>query len=328
MKLHIKKQKPILSLSEQEYTFLADLLDRGYPILDALSFLQKDTKPLQAFLQEGKAVEDVFAQEKQDRFHLHLSFFLHVSTLPDAIHSAIHMKGFEQGIKKSLLKKCSYPIFLFIFAFVIMFLFTRWIIPQMLTSFELDNTFSRLLYALQLLQNLTMFMMIVIIFAFIIYALIKPEKRSKLLYQYAHRISFIKDIISYQLAGYLFELEQKGISTKEALQYLMQMKKSTLFYYVIESIVSQLLIGNEMLEIVEHHQLISKSFQMMFRVGTWNGTLCEMLSLFMKQQEFAWDRTIRICGLTVQIVAYVFIAFLVLIVYQIMLVPLEMLETM
>lgn len=324
-----KKQTSTLSLNDQDYQFLADLLEHGYPLLDALQLLQKDGDAIKLAIESGICVEDLLVEQAEHRFAQHLAFFLQVSSVANAIQSSLHMKAFEQGIKQKLLKQCSYPIFLFVFAFVILCLFTQSIIPQMLQSFSLEQEFGGLLLCMNILQSITIIFFIVLLIGVVCVFLKGLRKRRQVfLFQYGTRISVVNDWVSYQLSGYLYELTQKGISTKHAMQYLLQLQEDSICCLVVKHIVHLLESGHDLVEIVQSSRYVNASFRLMFQMGAYNDTMCEMLTLFMKQQEVRWEKTIRKLGLVVQCIAYVFIASMVMVVYQIMLVPLSMLQTM
>lgn len=326
-----KKTHPtILSLNEQEFYFLSELLKKGYPLLEALSFLKKDDTRVKEALESGVSIQDIFLSHHKGRFYMHFAFFLEVSSLADAIESALHMMSFEKGIKKKLVKQCTYPLFLLVFSFIILIFFSRFIIPQMLNSFDAKDDFALLISLLSLLQYVFYFLLgIVLCFAcFFLYGSFQPLKQSVWLYQHHQRVPLLKDIISYQLAGYLYELEAKGISTKAAFHYLLHLKETSILHHFMKDIIFALESGAQLHDVLDQSTLLSSSFKQMFYIGAHNDNICEMMELFMKQQELYWEKLIKKAGASIQCLAYVFIACMVLSVYQIMLIPLQMLDTM
>lgn len=319
-----------LSISEREYYFLSELLDKGYPLLESLSFIGKDETLVKQALEKGMTIEDILIKGQKGRFYTHLEFFLKVSSLSGAIQSALHMMKFEGDIKKKLLKQCSYPLFLLVFAFVILLFFTNFIIPQMLNSFAVTDDFSCLMILLKVLQYAFLFCTLILSAAGIAYAIgsFQPKKRSEWIYRNRKWIPLCKDMLSYQLSGYLYELSQKGVSTRMAFQYLMHVKDTSLLHVFMKHIIFALEAGEDLQDQIQASLILNASFKQMYKIGSCNDSLCEMLTMFMKQQEMVWEKLIKRTGLSIQCVAYVFIGCMVLIVYQIMLVPLGMLNTM
>ena len=74
------------------------------------------------------------------RFFEHLSFFLKITSLSRAIDSSLQLYDFERNL---------YPVFeenglsasIFVFAYVMLLVFSTAIIPQMLQSFDRGRTF-------------------------------------------------------------------------------------------------------------------------------------------------------------------------------------------
>ena len=319
-----------MSLNEQEFYFLSELLKKGYPLLEALSFLKKDEEKVKAALENGQSIQDIFLAHHKGRFYMHFAFFLEVSSLADAIESALHMMSFEKNIKKKLVKQCSYPLFLLVFAFVILVFFSRFIIPQMLNSFDAGDDFQLLISLLSILQYVFyLFLAMVLCLAgFFLYGAFGPRKQSVWLYQHHQHIPLLKDILSYQLSGYLYELEAKGISTKAAFHYLLHLKNTSILHHFMKDMIFALESGAQLHETMEKSTLLSDAFKQMFFIGAHNDNICEMMKLFMKQQELYWEKLIKKAGMGIQCLAYAFIACMVLSVYQIMLIPLQMLDTM
>lgn len=74
--------------------------------------------------------------------------------------------------------------------------------------------------------------------------------------------------------------------------------------------------------------LLNDIFKQSFRIGSSTGSLCNMLQSGLRQQERTWERLLKRTAILVQCVAYGFVGIVVLLVYQIMLIPLSMLEQM
>ena len=200
----------------------------------------------------------------------------------------------------------------------------------MLNSFDITDDFSMLMILLNTLQYAFMLLAgftALIALSYVISSM-KPKKRSEWLYRNRTWLPLCKDMLSYQLSGYLYELENKGISTRMAFQYLLHVKETSLLHRFMIEMIEALEAGEDLNERIEATYLLNASFKQMYRIGTCNDAMCEMLCMFMKQQEQVWNRMIKKAGLGIQCIAYLFIACMVLVVYQIMLVPLGMLNTM
>lgn len=329
-RLHRKKPASTCLISLQEWQFLSDLLKSGYPLLDALTFLHKREDSLKDRLEEGEPLLDILTENKKGRFYDHLRFFMKITSLADAIQCSLHMLTFEKGLHKKLLVKAAYPIFIFVFAYVMLLVFTTMIIPQMLTSFQADTGFTSLIVMVTVIKTLCGLFAIIVLLALlgIWYLHGHDAARIRFLRKGAVHVHMIPDYISYMFSGYLLELEMQGISTRHAMQYLKEVRANTLFSYFIKDVSASLEEGVALLDIMETHILLNEGFRLSFRIGASTANLTQLLTAFMKQQEHMWDHTIQRISIVLQCVAYGFVGIVVLIVYQIMMVPLTMLETM
>ena len=64
----------------------------------------------------------------------------------------------------------------------------------------------------------------------------------------------------------------------------------------------------------------------MIPIGIITSSISELLEIFMQQQELIWKKKVKKIGIFIQLLSYSFVAILVLVVYQLMLLPLSMLE--
>lgn len=317
-------------LSLQEWEFLSELLKNGYPILDALQLLDKGITLVQKQLEDGIDISTILLKEETGRFYDHLQFFMRITTLPDAILCAMHLLQFEQGIQKKLIKKAAYPFFILLFAYCMLLFFSTSIIPQMLTSFDLDHSFSflRLMVSgIQIFCNLFAALCILCV-GIGLYVKANKKVQSAILLKVQPHVQFLKDYTSYIFSGYLCELESQGISTRIAMSYLKDIRQETLFAIFIQKVIHQLEKGVALNDIFQTSPFLNDGFRLAFRIGSSTACLEKQLPLFMKQQEHIWEANIKRFSIAIQFIAYSFVGIVVFIVYQIMLIPLSMLENM
>lgn len=71
---------------------------------------------------------------------------------------------------------------------------------------------------------------------------------------------------------------------------------------------------------------LSETFQSYYLIGSHNGDLNSALVAFMDWQQQRWFRLIHKVSIGVQLLSYAFVGVLVISVYQIMLLPLQMIN--
>lgn len=317
-------------MRNEEWRYLHDLLQNGYPYLEALQLLGKDTTAIKEELELGHSMEEILITQGTGRFFEHLSFFLKITSLSKAIDSSLHLYDFERNLLSGLLKKTAYPLSIFVFAYVMLLVFSSAIIPQMLQSFDQGDNFQGLMLGVSLLQGGCRLIGICTLCALagMLYLRKKPAIRNALVLRSPRLCKLASHVESYLFSGYMIELLQQGIPTRTALQYLEQIRKGSLFCELHKHLMSGLQQGEDIHCVIEREVLLNDIFKQSFRIGSSTGALCNMLQSGLRQQERTWERLLKRTAILVQCIAYSFVGIVVLLVYQIMLIPLSMLEQM
>lgn len=312
-----------------EWRHLANLLAKGYPLLDALHMIHQEID-ISAYLGQGMDVKDIFLQGHSGRFYTHLSFFMSLSSLSEAIYSALDMEDFEQGIRKKLIKQTSYPLLLFIFAFVTLYIFSSFIIPQMMQSFDMEQESILLTRGVVWLKTITyiLFFSLIIICLVGLWCIHHPTTRFSLFDKLLRFTSLPADLCSYTLSGYFIQLQTHGLATNQAIACLLNIRQDTLLYRSVSQIHKRLSNGEELITIFEEHPYINDDLIQCWRIGMYTQNMQDAMMEMMKRQEELWFLVIKKISVGIQAGAYSFVAIMVLLVYQIMLVPLQILETM
>lgn len=317
-------------MCNEEWRYLHDLLQNGYPYLEALQLLGKDTTRIREQLELGHSIEEILITQGTGRFFEHLSFFLKITSLSRAIDSSLQLYDFERNLLSRLLKKTAYPLSIFVFAYVMLLVFSTAIIPQMLQSFDQGEDFQGLLLGVSLLQGGCRLIGVcaLCLLAGALHLRNKPAIRNALILRSTRLCKLASHVESYLFAGYMVELLKQGIPTRTALQYLEQIRKGSLFCELHKHLMNGLQNGEDILCVIEREVLLNDIFKQSFRIGSSTGSLCSMLQTGLQQQERTWERLLKRTAVTVQCIAYSFVGVVVLLVYQIMLIPLTMLEQM
>lgn len=317
-------------MRNDEWRYLHDLLQNGYPYLEALQLLGKDTGNIREELERGHSMEEILIQQGTGRFFEHLSFFLRITSLSKAIDSSLQLYNFERNLLSGFLKKTAYPFFIFVFAYVMLLIFSGTIIPQMLQSFDQGDDFKGLMLGVNVLQTACRMLGICSVLAALalLYLKHKPALRNALILRSPRLCTLASHVESYLFSGYMIELLKQGIATRTALEYLEQIRKGTLFCELHKHLMHGLQNGGDMLCVIDREILLNDAFKLSFRIGSSTGSLCSMLQTGLQQQERTWERLLKRTAILVQCIAYSFVGVVVLLVYQIMLIPLSMLEQM
>lgn len=327
--LSIKKTRNLIcTLPKEQWMGISALMKAGYNFLESIQILQIPSKDIEEAFKEGKDLKEILLDGHKGRFYEHLSFFLEISDVANAIDSALTMEEFEKGWIRFLVSFCAYPCFIFLFAYVMMVVFSTSLLPQMIQGFELTESSGFLLFCVEALQYFCVFLAIGAVASvcfFLVLYLYKPL-RLKVLIRLQNKISLLKDHTSYMFAGYMKVLEKQGVPTKKAMKYMMNVQKDSLFSLCINSCEEQLCNGIDFIDVLQKTEMLNELFHKMIPIGIITSSISELLEIFMQQQELIWKKKVKKIGIFIQLLSYSFVAILVLVVYQLMLLPLSMLE--
>lgn len=311
-----------------EWAYLANVLKQGFSIKEALLLLDEHTH-IPSLLEQGKSIEQILCANKRGAFYTHLHFFLSITSLPNAILSALDMEAFEKNMIKKLTKQISYPLFILVFSFVILYLFSSMVLPQLMMSFDLQEGNQTLMFAVLLLEWIIKICFFTTLMSLIIVLIAKNNERLRMqIYTHLPWMHVPQDLTSYRMAGYFIPLLKHGISTKDAFSFLSQCKKGDLMTHCAKEIKHQLEQGMELLEALKQNMWINTAFYDTWRMAIHTKDVKEALISMMRRQEDTWTRQIKYITIGIQVFAYGFVGVMVLILYQIMLIPLQLMETM
>ena len=316
-------------ISMKEFKALAQLLDKGYPMKDTLLLINPKFKTLLMQLDKGIPFEELAIYPFHGAFYEHCRFFLTISALPTAILSSLSLIEFKKSIINKWIKETAYPIFVFSFAFIILFIFSGFILPTMMNSFSgigMNQSVFILINFLKILAIILLFSIFLLILLVLLFMFNKVIQLSLFNY-FLKYLSITKEIISYFLATYMVELSVRGCSTKEMIHCLLKMKHQPVMKMIVDDLSIRLESGEDLSKLIADYPLFQSQFKFFFTIGNHTQTMSSALYDYLSYQEDTWVKHIKVASMFIQVFAYSFIGVIVLAIYQMMLLPLELLNT-
>ena len=320
--------KVILSFNLTQWMYFSQLISKGYSLRHTLQLLNKDDKHILIAIEKGESIEKITKDSCKGRLGIFVSFFLNTTSIANALQCAIAMYQFERDIRKKFTKQTAYPLFILIVSFFSVIMFSNVIIPQLIQNFEIEG--NTIFVVVSFINYVSLGLLILFLLFVLIIVMCKFSK--KLMYYIGlfsiRYIRIVREWMSYYLSNYLVELDRHGMSTKHAFQFLQDVKNQPLLFIVVKKIYYDLQNGVEMMDSIQHNPMISKNFKLHYTLGSSTNTFRDSLITYRDLQEKQWVNQIRKISVLVQLISYSFVGILVICVYQIMLVPLQMLERM
>lgn len=317
----------ICTLKRYEWEALSELLKQGYPFREAYEMMQGDERLLYA-MEKGLSLEEGLIQGHREPFYEHLRFFIKITALPEAISSALSVADITHDLKNKLRKEISYPLLLFALSFITLIVFTSMILPQLMQGFDVSSN-NFLILSVSLLQLSAMIVIGSIIMILLTMFFMTQSLTVKLFVLKHLRFTKLpQQYCSYLTAAYFTQFMRHGISTKNAVSFLTQLKQGSLLTICARQIEQQLIAGKPLTECFQSVAWLDRNFIKHWQIGTHTQNMEAVLIQYQEFQSEQWKQLLKRCGQGIQIFSYGFVGCMVILVYQILLVPLQLLETM
>ena len=309
----MNSQNTTYKVSKSEINQFYILMDHGLSIPFMIEIVFKDHKEIIRELEKGKSLNDVLFQGK-DTYFQNIRLLNEVLSMKDSIECANVLDTNANGNIKKFLKESIYPIFIFFFSFGMVIFFSVYIVPSMQVYASESDSF--LLLKLLKLSYEIILIVLILLFMYLFFS------RNKLMV-----IPIVKKFNTLQFSIVLKALLDRGLSTRNCFGIMEKMKHSHSIYIFAHALMHNLEKGVSIDQILKHSIYFDESFSKFVTIGLQNSSLSSMLEIYNEKCKEDIAEFIHRLSIGVQIVSYTSVGFLVVIVYQIMLYPLNMLTS-
>lgn len=303
---------------KSEVLQFAYLMDSGISIetLIHLTF-HKDFQVLE-HLKNGQSLISVFCHNQKALFFKYLSVLATKLNLNTAIECVRQIEESSTVLLEKLVKKIAYPFFLMVFAFFMVVFFSDFVLVQMQAYIQKGF----ILVWIRILKYL--FFLAICIIAFIVFMIY-------MLFYHFHprwlkiQIPLIQKICTLQFVSVYKNLDQNSISTQEILEVMSKLEFS-IVGFLSKNILSNLEKGISFEKSVNSLNSFDADFKKMVSYALSSNRMRVFFDVYTKKCTFDLNQSIKKISMSIQFFSYISIGFLVLVVYQIMMMPLNMLN--
>lgn len=315
-------------ISKQELIAISQLIAKGYAIRDALLLMDDKYRPIVQQLDKGQPFLDFINLHKKQLFYQSLSFFLSITSLSEACLEAKEIEEMRKDLIEKMIKAMAYPLFVFIFSLVVFIVFEWLIYPQLSTLMDIQDQgmlislffiFIRIVIFLMILASISV---LVISVALLNSETFKLQFTEKILL----RSSLYRQSCSYDFAMKIHILMKRGYSTKDTFYALKALKREQYMYFICCRMIAQLESGCDYVHVVQNERAFDEKFKYFFKLGYYAQTLETTLNDYIEYQQNRFQSKIKMISTFVCLIAYSMISILVVSIYQILLLPLNMLQ--
>ncbi len=320
------------NMDEYQWLLLAQLLRRYDSLqiaLDLLKSMYPDNRriiTLQKQLNEGRQLKDIL---HDGRFERNLRFYVDYLDLASSIE-IVHKRHQQiDQLKRKTVSRVSYQLLLFVSAMVILSVFSHYVLPNMVTVLEISGQRSEDITAMFATIEIVRNTLLIAVSGLCLYLFyILKKHRQNYLWMFLHRLHhdrLIRTLASYQFAGELHLLLSSAISLTDALQVLRFQRSgsftSLLAYHFNDSLIS----GQPLAESLKS-EYFDEQFTAIALYGLQQDSFLSSLADYRIIVERKLERSLRKLTIIMSALCYGFVIVIIILAYQVLLLPLELLE--
>ena len=310
----MNKPSMTFKIGKNELVQFTLLAQKGLDIHTMVQLSFKESEKIIDALNKGQNLMDILAKHSSNMEILTvLSRRLNLKQSMECIEN---MDQSKKLFEKEVLKKGIYPAMIFCFSYAILLFFSHWILPQM-TQFLMDSSFHVGLWILKALYTVLFFVCILFLILLVSYF---NQKEWKIFAKFYELPMFVK-IKTYQFAFLFEQFMRQGISSEECLHLIAEIKS---VQSEASKILKDLEAGISMEASIKTLKL-DPSFIFFFQAGMKTQDLAGMLHIYCENCIFQIQKSLSRISECMQCISYSCVGILVIVVYQVLLLPLNML---
>lgn len=293
------------------------LQNHGVPFDTLVHLVFKKDDEILNELKLGNCLMDLFCRNQKKLYFKYLKILASKMNLKEAIECVSQIEKSSNVFFEQLLKKIAYPFFLLVFAYFMICFFSDFVLVQM-KDYISSNSVLILIQVLKVLFGTSILSILLYLGLYYLF-----------FYKYDARLkcpfSLMKKMISLQFVCMYQALEKTYSSTQEVLETLSLMDFS-IVGMVSNEILDQLKKGNTLEECFLVIHVFDASFKKMIQYALNGNRISIFFDLYIKKCRFDLETSIKKLSNGIQLFSYISIGILVVVVYQIMMMPMNMLN--
>lgn len=310
------KPKSTFKVSKYQLQNFLSLSKSGLDILTVLKLSFPYSDQIIDELNQGRALSQIFLEHSNDSlFHLLHILSGHMS-FEQALDCANVIEQSSKKRKQKFIIQIAYPLFLFLFSYALILFFSNSIVPSMMTYAE--NSSFVIIDLLSALYTLILFFLIVILFLFIL------RKRVKRIARIFSSIYYVKVYRSILFSYIWKSLLSNGLVTSECFYVMEDIPETKDLAKSLNACLAQ---GFTLLEAISNAFKDLNLFYQFIETGMASSNLIHLLEIYNQRQEKEMDVILKKISKSIQLFSYLCVAIVVFVFYQVMLLPLNMLNT-
>ena len=326
-----RNRQALICLKKIDLEGISRLLDSGFPLVQCLELLEDKTnheafKLIKTKLSEGYAISEFIEQIIPQDLKSHMISFLQFLPLSESIKLSLKLNEYDHSTRYQLVKSLAAPLLMLAGCLAGIWLFSVLCFPlliEMMQDFNLELGWIKTIGVL--INCISAFILCITLLSMIIILFFIQPKRIVMGYILLCRMHLAKPVrhfLSTQFAVYFNECVKLGNSTQATLNMLQKIKSKPLIVFLGYHVEQALLEGKTMEEAMGH-QYLDTSLRRFMQIAIHSSSLKEMLISYIQQNEEKGKALCKKWTNRITVLAYGSIGILIVLIYQILLLPLS-----
>lgn len=311
-------------------------MNNGFSFQDSMKVAVTKTNTecihlIESEMESGMQGEDILIKYMPLQYQGYFDGFMQYMSCKDSLASVLEIVQSERKQKEEIIKGMLYPTLLLLGVNIGVLIFDWFVLPvmtKMMAGFQVQDP------SLFFLQNLIHFLSVFVLTAFcmtgigLIY-LLQPS-RIVLTYHTIQKFfpeSLIVKYASSQFSRFYLECLHRHISTRSSLQILKQMDRKPFVKEIASQLDVSLQQGQEMSQAIANAATES-ALNRIFHISVYASNCEAMMEGYLKMVKDRTSREIQRYARIVQCLSYCSVGMVILSVYQVLLMPIRMMQNL
>ena len=328
------KRRSKKKLSKETMQGIASLMNSGFSLQQTLTILDDPaSRPvfdeIRARLESGEAISDFLCEYTPAAYARYLSGFLMYMPFHNALALSLSIVDTDDRNQNELLKGLLYPVLMMVGMLGASALFSLTILPAMISlleGFQLEDPSYGILKTAIPAAALTI--LILLAAAAVIFMISIRQKH--IVSSYCFLLRFLKDSLPVQIASrnftrFFLECVRQKLSTIQCMDILMHLPGRPVVSYIARMLDQEMRKGSS-LEDAVHTDLLESSLSRFMKTAIYSSDCEKMLEGYLEMTKARTETQIRRFSRTVQFVSYLLIGVMIVLMYRLLLMPMNMMQ--
>ena len=330
------KQRSKKKLSKDTLAAITALMNNGFSLPQTLSILDDRSchtlfEEIRGRLEKGEAVSDFLIEYTPAVYGRYLSGFLMYLPFYNALSLSMEIADSDDRSQNELLKGLLYPVLMMAGMLMASAVFSLTILPAMISLLEgfhlQDQSYAIMKKAIPLTA-----VTVLIIFGIAVIITFIATRKRHIVASYRFLLRFFRDSLPVQIASrnftrFFLECVRQKLSTIQCMDILMQLPNRPVVSYIAASLDASMRQG-ESLEEAADTALLESSLSRFMKTAVYSSDCERMLEGYLEMTRVRTETQIRRFSRTVQFVSYLMIGIMIVLMYRLLLMPVNMMQQM